>query len=157
MSANKLTADAARRMREERAQHSLRELAARYGVSKETVRQIMRGTYWADAGGPSYAPRSIPAARPQKLTVDRVVELRTAYAAGDVTVRALARRYNLTPRSTWQTLTGQTWPDAGGPIHVPAPRAQPRPRGPRFDPAARVRLIRRRARARLSAGRARVA
>lgn len=55
-----------------------------------------------------------------KLTEEDVVVMRREAARG-VTYRALATRYNVSPRTAWMAATGRTWK------HVPLEQASPDP------------------------------
>ncbi|GAA2346673.1 HNH endonuclease signature motif containing protein [Dactylosporangium salmoneum] len=52
------------------------------------------------------------------LTEEGVVEIRTAFAHGDVTPKQLAARYGITSGAINDILRGKTWRNAGGPIAI---------------------------------------
>ncbi len=101
------------------------ELAASFGVSINTVKRIASGELWSHVGGPLSSPGEHigNSARPQSLTAELVVALRTTYATGTRSLTELAAQYAVRRSTVWLTVTGKAWPNAGGPIHTPAPRA----------------------------------
>jgi len=99
------------------------DLAARYGVAATTVQKIVRGEQWEHIPRPaSTAPIAELAranalrARPRgaansnaKLTAESVAEIRSDYAAGNVSQRALAARYGVTQTAIYHVLRGRSW------------------------------------------------
>lgn len=55
------------------------------------------------------------------LNAEAVVEIRQAYAEGRETQAALAARYGVSQATIGNVVSGTSWRDAGGPIHIPRP------------------------------------
>jgi hypothetical protein len=111
MTQRQLTANQAQDLREDRgAGVSARALAAKYGISRYMVGDIIHGKTYQDVGGPICG-----LARKPRLTPTAVIALREEHAGG-VSRDKLAEQYDI-PRSTmWDILTGISWTNVGGPL-----------------------------------------
>lgn len=107
---------------------TVRDLAARYGVSERTITSVVRQEHW---GGSEHPRVRSTAQRGElrrgersavaRLTWEQVRAIRTAYVAGGVSVEELRERYGVTVD---KIVRNQTWHD---PDYTPpqAPKVQP--------------------------------
>lgn len=97
---------------------SYSEIAVRYGVNEHTIARIIRREYWKHV--PEELAPPIPEERiafhsrgqrnpGAKLSPTDVRTIRSAYAAGGITQRALARKYGVTPECISRLMTGKSW------------------------------------------------
>jgi len=54
--------------------------------------------------------------RARKLTAHDVIELRTMFANGSASLKALADRYNVSKAALWRIVRGMSWKGVGGPV-----------------------------------------
>ncbi len=82
-------------------------IAADYDVSASEIGRILRGTSWSDASAEDFAPRESHGR--SHLTVSDVRDIRQRYAAGDVTLQALGREYELTKAAISHIVKRRNW------------------------------------------------
>lgn len=99
----------------------LAKLAADYGVGVTTISMICIGTTWTEAGGPR-TRRAV--GRKTAMTPEVIKQIREAYAEGE-TLTLLAPKYDLAISTLSRICLGQIYPDAPGPISVPAQGRRP--------------------------------
>jgi hypothetical protein len=130
--AHKLTWRDVRSIRERYAAGGLttRVLADEYGVRQSTVWEIVTGRSWREPPRPAHPgpPLSSKAPLrdyPHKLARSDVASIRERYAAGGVSMRALAAEYGVRQSTVWKILTGKSWPPSpltpGSPASPPLP------------------------------------
>ena len=90
---------------------TLTELAERFGVSKATIFNVVRGRGWKDAPGPILTPdRTGPACGEEhpraRLTDAKATEIRRLRAAGGVTLTELARQFGVTSGTVARVVKG---------------------------------------------------
>jgi hypothetical protein len=97
----KLTWEAVRDIRARYATGTARmpQLAAEYGVQRETVNAVILGLTWKD---PEYTP-------PHRIDLEAARRIRTRYAAGGVLQRELAAEYGVTQAAISFILLGKAW------------------------------------------------
>jgi hypothetical protein len=86
-------------------------LADSYGVSISAMSNVLSNTTWQD---PRYTPPTTPAEprRPRAvLDWQKVREIRVTYTETDVTQRALAHAYGVTPKAIGDVVRNLTWID----------------------------------------------
>lgn len=105
-----ITAVDARTIRERYAAGGVkqRQLADEYGTTKAVISKVVCGDSWAEAGGPIKA-------KPKRLTVDEIIAIREARAAGAVQKR-LAETYGVHRTTIYQIVNGILSPEVGGPL-----------------------------------------
>ena len=92
-----------------------RQIAARYGVSAQTISDIIRRKKWTSVNAPSAA--EMQALMPRARGKARALEIIDRYAAGGVTQAELAAEYGLATQSVGNIIAGKTW----GGIDAPRP------------------------------------
>lgn len=115
-------ADAAEIVRAYFAREStVNELARRFGIATSTVQRLVRGRRGALPDGAVELREQIKRdthraslkrgeSNPlSKMTALQVEEIRTRYAAGGITQRALAREYGVTQTAIWFVLHRRNW------------------------------------------------
>lgn len=129
-----------RRRYAEEPQTTTATLAAVYGVTAASIKHIVHGESWGHVGGPAapadlsskrargdrHGSRTHPEAVPRgerkpysKLTDEQVLDIRNAYARGDVSKKALAREYGVDGHVLRNILAGTKWAHVGGPTFPP--------------------------------------
>lgn len=109
--AAKLTSAAAQSIRERYvAGEGTTQLAEEFGVTRQSLYCLLRGTTWKHAGGPRSEIRrmygeNVPTS---KMTTDQVAQLRGLYESG-WTLYDLAPRFGLAPQTVSNIVRGKTW------------------------------------------------
>jgi len=100
----KLNREAVRDIRTRYAAGEVRmpQLAAEYGVRRETIKAVIQGRTWSD---PEYTP-------PRRLTLEDARAIRRRHAAGGVLKQELAAEYGVTPSNIGLILAGKTWKES---------------------------------------------
>ena len=84
------------------------ELASKYDLSSSVCGIIIKGTAYQDVGGPR--TRLGPT-----ITAEEAEEIRTKYAEGDYTQKALGKEYGISQSDIGAIVRGEKWEVAGGP------------------------------------------
>ena len=90
-----------------------RQIAARYGVSAQTISDIIRRKKWTRVNAPSAA--EMQALMPRARGKARALEIIDRYAAGGVTQAELAAEYGMTKQNVGKIITGKTWGEIDAP------------------------------------------
>lgn len=89
------------------------ELGERYGVTRNTISQIITGRHWTHAGGakPAWQGKRDTGEKHGRsvLTENDVREIRRLYAQGGVTYEALGKRYGVHYTTILYAVTRKTW------------------------------------------------
>ncbi len=97
---------------------TLKDLAFRYGVTKDKARLIICGQERQEAGGPVSATIRHAGYLNRKIPDEDVRAIREAYAAGEP-LSTLSRRYGIGPPMVSLIVRGKRRLEAGGPISPP--------------------------------------
>lgn len=98
---------------------SSRSIAKRYNISESGVSCIIKGKTWRAVGGPltkKFTQLSDVAAK----------EARLLYASGRLTKAEIARRFHIEKSTIGKILSGETHPNAGGPLFAESQPKLPR-------------------------------
>lgn len=87
--------------------HSSREIADRFGVSRQTINEIVRGETWSHIGGPINT---------RDVIRDKVVEIRRRYANSSKAQTELAEEFGVSQAAISSVVIGKNYPDMPGPI-----------------------------------------
>lgn len=115
----KITTEQVISIREEYAAGSTtqKQLAEKYNLGKETIRIIVSGEAWKSVGGPIHKTN-----RHKSWSNDQILAIRMEYARGEISKKEIAAKYHTSQTSMSRILSGETFPDAGGPLHKPKSR-----------------------------------
>lgn len=88
-----------------------RDLADEYGVHRVQIGSILRGQTWKHVGGPrSTRPDKAGERNPRvRVTETQVREIRARYAAGGVTLTALATEYRIGVSTVYSIISRDSW------------------------------------------------
>jgi hypothetical protein len=109
----RLTWDAVREIRAEysRGDAGCRKLAAKYGVGRKTVENIVHNLAWRD-GDYHWSRRPLPRGEDHpntRLTWNAVREIRTKYSAGGTSFVKLAKEYGIDRMTVFRIVHNHTW------------------------------------------------
>ena len=88
---------------------SMRALAAQHDVSPASIKLIVHGIIYADAGGPISTDNRRYAVTRSKLDPDSVRAIRRLYAQGGVSMRQIAIQLNLSPNTISNVVNRRSW------------------------------------------------
>lgn len=112
---SKLTEEQVLRLRSRYAQEdiSCRQLGLEEGVNVGTVASVVQGRAWKHVGGPIFPAFS--GRQKHRLSSEKARDIRDRFAAGGISMSALAQEYGVEMPCIWKVLVGRTWKNAGGP------------------------------------------
>lgn len=102
------------RKRFTRGRVTIKQLAQEYNIHPFVMSCALSGRTWKHVGGPLIVRR--PNKRPPNITEADVRRIRECYAQHNITLRELAKQYDLTESNIHHIVRGHTWKHVDGPI-----------------------------------------